>query len=151
MTLSPTTIIIMTTHFRFTTVRRALIALALAMSPSLVGAQSRGADVPDVPDNASRLVAEVADAPQGTSNAKPSGTTTGPRLAPSGLRMERENSRPNAPVPRDPGANVGPNLALMGVGAAAVVVGLLIGGDGGNAVAVGGAVVGLVGLYRYMR
>ncbi len=148
MTLSPTPIIIMTTHFRVTTVRRAVIAVALALSPSLAGAQPRGADVAG---NAPHVVVALADAPQGTSNAKPSGTTTGPRLAPSGLRMERENSRPNAPVPRDPGANVGPNLALMGVGAAAVVVGLLIGGDGGNAVAVGGAVVGLVGLYRYMR
>jgi hypothetical protein len=56
-----------------------------------------------------------------------------------------------APTPPSAGGVVGPNLALVGVGAAAVVVGLLIGGDGGSAVAIGGAVVGLVGLYRYMR
>jgi hypothetical protein len=54
-------------------------------------------------------------------------------------------------MPPEAGGNVGPNLALLGVGAAAVVTGLLIGGDGGHAVAIGGAVVGLVGLYRYMR
>jgi len=32
-----------------------------------------------------------------------------------------------------------------------VVVGLLVGGDGGAAVAIGGGVLGLVGLYRYLR
>jgi hypothetical protein len=51
----------------------------------------------------------------------------------------------------DDNVNAGPNLALMGAGAAAIVIGLLIGGDGGTALAVGGGVVGLVGLYRYLR
>jgi hypothetical protein len=40
---------------------------------------------------------------------------------------------------------------MMGVGAAGVVVGLLIGGDGGTMLALGGGVVGLLGLYRYLR
>ena len=53
-----------------------------------------------------------------------------------------------APAPR---ANNGSDVALMGVGAAAVVVGLLVGGDGGAAVAIGGGAIGLVGLYRYLR
>ena len=77
-------------------------------------------------------------------------TRSGPRVAPAALVASHANNPFDVP-PRDPGANVGPNLALMGVGAAAVVVGLLIGGDGGHAVAVGGAVIGLIGLYRYMR
>ena len=34
---------------------------------------------------------------------------------------------------------------------AAVVVGLLVGGDAGAAVAIGGGVVGLIGLYRYLQ
>ena len=52
-----------------------------------------------------------------------------------------------------PGRDVraGPNVALMVVGGAALVTGLVIGGDGGLIIATGGAVVGLVGLYRYMR
>jgi hypothetical protein len=47
--------------------------------------------------------------------------------------------------------NKGPNIAMMVVGGAALVVGLAIGGDSGNIIAVGGGVIGLLGLYRYMR
>ena len=43
------------------------------------------------------------------------------------------------------------NVAWMVVGLAAVGVGVLIGGDVGTVVALGGAVVGLVGLFRYMN
>lgn len=51
--------------------------------------------------------------------------------------------------PRNMG--VGPNLALMGTGAAGVVIGLLVGGNGGAAIAIGGGTLGLVGLYRFLR
>jgi hypothetical protein len=43
------------------------------------------------------------------------------------------------------------HVAMMGVGAAAVVVGLIIGGDNGTIIATVGGVIGLVGLYRYLR
>jgi hypothetical protein len=56
---------------------------------------------------------------------------------------------PSQDRPRNVG--VGPNLALMGTGAAGVVIGLLVGGDGGAAIAVGGGILGLVGFYRYLR
>ena len=79
-------------------------------------------------------------------------TLRGPLMAPAALVASHWTlPRDAAPLPRDPGANIGPNLALVGVGAAAVVVGLLIGGDGGHAVALGGGVLGLIGLYRYLR
>ena len=45
----------------------------------------------------------------------------------------------------------GPNIAMMAVGGAALVVGLIIGGDGGMVIAATGGVIGLVGLYRYLR
>jgi hypothetical protein len=45
----------------------------------------------------------------------------------------------------------GQGEALMIVGGAAVLVGLLIGGGAGSAIAVGGAIVGLVGLYEYLQ
>ena len=48
-------------------------------------------------------------------------------------------------------AHVGSNVAMMGTGAAAVVVGLLIGGDGGTIISLSGGVIGLVGLYRFLR
>jgi hypothetical protein len=44
----------------------------------------------------------------------------------------------------------GPAVALMVVGASAVVLGLLVGGDSQTPLVVGGAVVGLIGLYQYL-
>lgn len=49
------------------------------------------------------------------------------------------------------GLHQGQGMALMVVGGAAIVGGLLIGDDGGHAVAIGGLIVGLVGLYEYVR
>ncbi len=43
------------------------------------------------------------------------------------------------------------SVALMAVGGAAIVVGSIIGGDGGTLIAVGGAVIGLYGLYEYLK
>ena len=45
----------------------------------------------------------------------------------------------------------GQPMALMIVGGAAVLVGLIIGGGAGTAIAIGGAVAGLVGLYQYLQ
>ena len=42
-------------------------------------------------------------------------------------------------------------VALMIVGGAALVVGSVIGGDAGTLMMVGGGVLGLVGLYRYLQ
>lgn len=52
---------------------------------------------------------------------------------------------------RSNNVGVGSNVALMGVGAAGVVIGLLVGGDGGAAISIGGGALGLYGLYRYLR
>jgi hypothetical protein len=52
---------------------------------------------------------------------------------------------------QDRGLNRGTNVALMAVGATAVVVGLLLGGEAGTIVAVTGGVIGLVGVYRWVR
>jgi hypothetical protein len=45
----------------------------------------------------------------------------------------------------------GQPMALMVVGGAALLAGLIIGGGGGTAIAVGGALVGLYGLYQYLQ
>src|SRR5436189_3846468 len=47
--------------------------------------------------------------------------------------------------------NMGKPVAMMIVGGAALVVGLIIGGDVGALFAIGGAVVGLIGLYQYLQ
>ena len=49
------------------------------------------------------------------------------------------------------GENVGKTRAMMGVGLAALLVGIIVGGDIGTIFMIGGGVIGLVGLYRYMQ
>jgi len=48
-------------------------------------------------------------------------------------------------------ANLGQSQALMVVGGAALIVGAIIGGDPGTVIMVGGAIVGLYGLYQYLQ
>jgi hypothetical protein len=40
---------------------------------------------------------------------------------------------------------------MMGVGVAGVVIGSMVGGNGGAMIAIGGGVIGLIGLFRYLR
>jgi len=63
----------------------------------------------------------------------------------------RENVGPlvvNAAAQR---ANIGQSQALMVVGGAALIVGAIIGDDPGTIIMVGGAVIGLYGLYQYLQ
>ena len=54
-----------------------------------------------------------------------------------------------AAAPRRKG--LGQPVALMVVGGAALLTGLIIGDDAGTVIAVGGALVGLYGLYEYLQ
>ncbi len=75
----------------------------------------------------------------------------GPRVAaPDFVRFAPANPF-DAPPPQEDRIRSGPNIAMMAVGGAALVVGLVIGGDGGLIIATTGGVVALVGLYRYLR
>jgi hypothetical protein len=47
--------------------------------------------------------------------------------------------------------NMGKPVAMMIVGGAAFVAGALIGGDPGVLIMVAGAVIGLIGLYQYLK
>ncbi len=53
--------------------------------------------------------------------------------------------------PQDQSMGNGTNVAMMIVGATALIVGLSVGGDGGQIIAVSGSVIGLIGLFRYLR
>jgi len=57
---------------------------------------------------------------------------------------------PTAPAARS-GAGLGQNEAMMIVGGAAILVGAIVGGDAGDVFMIGGAVVGLYGLYKYLQ
>jgi hypothetical protein len=48
-------------------------------------------------------------------------------------------------------ANLGQSQALMVVGGAAIIVGAIIGDDPGTVIMVGGAIIGLYGLYQYLQ
>ena len=49
------------------------------------------------------------------------------------------------------GAGLAQSEAMMIVGGAAILVGAIVGGDPGRIIMIGGAVVGLVGLYKYLQ
>jgi hypothetical protein len=74
----------------------------------------------------------------------------------TGLRAgvhARETSRPDQPTMAAAGGprNLGQARAMMVVGVAALITGAVIGGQAGTFIMVGGAVIGLVGLYDYLQ
>ena len=75
----------------------------------------------------------------------------GPSIAPAGVTRLTAVNTPDSQRLADERVHAGSDVALMGAGAAALLVGLVIGGDAGTLLAVGGSVVGLVGLYRYLK
>ena len=92
----------------------------------------------------------LAPAPATSAVATPvAEPTTGPTLAAASVAVRHAE----APVTSAPArrAGYGQPVALMVVGGAALLTGLIIGNDAGTAIAVGGAVVGLIGLYQYLQ
>jgi hypothetical protein len=73
----------------------------------------------------------------------------------TGLRAgvhARETSRPDRPtIAAAQHANLGQARAMMIVGVAALIAGAIIGDTPGTIVMVGGAVIGLIGLYDYLQ
>jgi hypothetical protein len=66
--------------------------------------------------------------------------------------VRRSDRQPAAAAPLpSTGQHLGEAKAEMLVGGAAIVVGALIGGDGGRVLMFGGAVVGLYGLWNYLK
>ena len=72
----------------------------------------------------------------------------GPTLDAAAVGVRHTPATTAAPARR---GGYGQPIALMVVGGAAVIVGLIIGGGAGTAIAIGGAVAGLIGLYQYMQ
>ncbi len=130
----------------------ALLFVGAAVLPaSLIAQQS-----PAAAGNSTAQVAAPAATTAGVTTAE-TPTGLGPRID-SGLFSSATQPSPlfdSAPapasVPAPEGAHAGTNVAMMGVGAAAIVVGVLVGGDGGAIIAITGGVIGLIGLYRYLR
>ncbi|HXT14434.1 MAG TPA: hypothetical protein VN706_02310 [Gemmatimonadaceae bacterium] len=75
------------------------------------------------------------------------GSLTGMR---AGVHRQ-ETVRPLIPNAAATNPHLGQSRAMMVVGAAALIAGAIIGGDPGTIIMVGGAVIGLYGLYQYLQ
>ena len=97
-------------------------------------------------------------APANASDASTTSTTviapasTGPTAGAARAGVApRESKELTVNKAQDRHVGAGQNVALMVVGGAALITGLIVGGDGGTLLAVGGAVVGLFGLYGFVK
>ena|SRR5687768_4027825 len=125
----------------------AALVLGAATCPSSLLAQ-RGV-VLDRGNPAAQVSTVSISAPADT--VRPA-SAAGPRSAPAGFTRHMAASLAGPPRPiADSRSGDDTNVATMGVGAAAVGLGLAMGGQGGTIVSLTGGVVGLVGLYRYLR
>ena len=122
-----------------------LIAFS-TLIPAAAVAQSVAAQAPQ-----SASTNEVAPAPAPAASASGVDAPVGPRIESSSVAFQPA-ALPESDIQRGASSqNLGQARAMMIVGGAAVVVGLVIGDDVGTLIAVSGAVVGLYGLYQYLK
>ena len=99
------------------------------------------------------IVTAPVTAPAAGADAPRAVGTTRPPLAaqPRGVAMSRHTvvDSMTPPVPAPANNNSG-NTALMLVGAGTMIVGAVVGGDAGTIILLGGAALGIFGLYRYL-
>jgi hypothetical protein len=99
------------------------------------------------------LVFPYAARAQATEGAvRPAGPTMA--AATAGFHVSQAADDPQsrqAAADRAAHAGLGTDAALMIVGGAGFLAGLIIGGDAGIAIAIAGAIVALYGLYMYLR
>jgi hypothetical protein len=115
-----------------------VVTAALSMS-SIAGAQSISTEQPSRP---ATVITASVQAP-----------SAGPTLdgATVGIRHDATQSS-TTPTNATPAVHHGDQpTALMIVGGAAFLAGAIIGGDAGTIIMVGGAAVGLYGLYLYLQ
>ena len=121
-----------------------LSLLVVAVTP--VRAQSISAASDSV-----RVVADTTQPVSESSVASPASTSGAPV---NGLRAgvhARETQRASQPTIAAGSTNLGQARAMMVVGVAALIAGAIIGDTPGTIIMVGGAVIGLVGLYSYLQ
>jgi hypothetical protein len=122
------------------------VAIAAPVHAQLTASGVAADSTPAIPRTVDTRIDETRPA-----SAPAASTTSGAPL--TGLRAgvhAREATQPSAPLAADH-ANLGQSRAMMVVGVAAVIVGAIIGGTPGTLIMVGGALVGLKGLYDYLQ
>ncbi|MFI5230568.1 MAG: hypothetical protein ACHQWU_15965, partial [Gemmatimonadales bacterium] len=129
--------------------RSALMLVCVVAAP--LSAQTLAANTqPESP-------AWMATSPRLTSDSTARPTTDGAPATPSPLVATRSGvhrpdlARPDHPTVFPSHADLGQARAMMIVGAAALFAGAIIGDTPGTIIMVGGAVIGLVGLYDYLQ
>ena len=125
--------------------RAALAGVALCLSAGT--AQAQQALAPLAPRADVARPAAARDAAPAADSARIGPTVDAARVAASEPRSH-ELTVTSAAQRR---AGLGQPVALMVVGGAALLAGLIIGDDAGTVIAVGGALVGLYGLYEYLQ
>src|SRR5688500_1105937 len=140
----------MSTVSRRTSAFRALACLlALAVVPSAGRTQPPLAVPPPPPAQVAAPETAPAPAPADSTLARRGPTLDGARAAVAPARAQQEDA--SAAAMQQQSRSLGKPLALIIVGGAAFIAGLLIGDDAGTALAVGGVVVAGLGLYQYLR
>ena len=97
---------------------------------------------------------EKAAIPTTAETSAPEATTApvGPTMDAASVAVRQPVTKEaRAPYAAPRRAGYGQPVALMVVGGAALLSGLIIGGGAGTAIAVGGAVIGLYGLYEFLQ
>jgi len=119
----------------------ASLAVAAALAPAALAAQSFSGPAALAPASPAPVVA-----------AAPAATPSMVRPDVAGISVKADANAPLAVnTAAAAGLHQGEGVALMAVGGAGLIAGLLIGDSAGTAVAIGGLAVGLVGLYEYVR
>ena len=123
---------------RFTAKLAILLSFA-AIVPFAASAQTPSTQEPSAP---------VATTPATTPDAP-----AGPRIESASVAFQPVSATDSiaAEPQRRRSQGMGQAQAMMIVGGAAVVVGIIIGDDVGTLIAVSGAIVGLYGLYQYLK
>jgi hypothetical protein len=122
---------------------RSRLAIRVALVAGLVAGSSQSAQAQQALAPRAPRVDVAAPAPRAT------GPTTD--AAAVGVRQPVSKEAPTANATMQRRRGYGQPIALMVVGGAALLTGLIIGDDAGTVIAVGGAVVGLYGLYQYLQ
>jgi len=125
------------------------VSLAIALAARPAAAQLDAAQLDAAPSDSTTAAAAIATAIVAAPPAGPTlqGAAVAARRPHAAQRITAADARAAlAPVRR----HHGQAAALMIVGSAAVVLGILVGDDAETPLVVGGAVVGLIGLYQYL-
>lgn len=138
---------------------RATFALSLSLAALSGRAVAQSANAPDVAATESAIARTTAVAPLPGSLAAPSGPVAAGAAVGTSVMLNqravgltrRVASDSTAPAPMMRRETSRTNTALMIVGAAAVILGAAVGDDAGTVLIIGGAGIGLYGLYRFLN